>query len=237
MNPIVYITIGLLALAITAGFVYSYLVVNTNIFSKGSIQHKKYPEGHIRSRLPLIGFNLFNLFTLTFLGLHFMQGMFVIETPSVWTFTWQFVFVLFLDDAYFYFYHRYMHINKWFYRKLHLKHHQATAPFPMEFIYNHPLEWIGGTPGLIFAYIIIYQIEPINAYAFWSYSFFRNWHELEIHSGLKSTIGKYIPFYGTVEHHDYHHSKVHGNYASTLTLWDKIFGTEVGEKDKDVIPQ
>jgi sterol desaturase/sphingolipid hydroxylase (fatty acid hydroxylase superfamily) len=203
MSSFVLITIGLLASAITLGFILTWAILNTDLFKKYSIQHKNYPKDHFQKRLPLISFNLFNLFFLTGLGLYFMQD------------------------------HRYMHINTWLYQKIHLKHHQATAPLPIEFIYNHPFEWMGGTPGLILAYIIIYQFCPINAYAFWAYSLFRNLHELDIHSGLKSSIGQYIPFWGTVEHHDFHHSKVKGNYASTFTIWDKIFGTEVGEKTID----
>ncbi len=56
----------------------------------------------------------------------------------------------------------------------------------------------------------------------------RNLHELDIHSGIKSSkITSFIPFYGSTEHHDLHHSKNKGNYASTFTIWDKVFGTEI----------
>ena len=58
----------------------------------------------------------------------------------------------------------------------------------------------------------------------------RNLHELDIHSGVKSSkITSAIPFYGTTEHHDLHHSRNKGNYASTFTFWDKIFGTYKAE--------
>ena len=53
----------------------------------------------------------------------------------------------------------------------------------------------------------------------------RNIHELEIHSGFKSSFSRWIPFWGENEHHDMHHAKLNGNYSSTFTLWDKIFGT------------
>ena len=36
-----------------------------------------------------------------------------------------------------------------------------------------------------------------------------------------------IPFYGTNEHHDYHHAKRDGNYASTFVFWDLILGTKI----------
>ena len=45
--------------------------------------------------------------------------------------------------------------------------------------------------------------------------------------GIKTSWIKFlIPFYGDNEHHDLHHAKRDGNYASTFILWDKIMGTK-----------
>ena len=35
-----------------------------------------------------------------------------------------------------------------------------------------------------------------------------------------------IPFYAGSRHHDFHHMNFIGNYASTFTWWDRIFGTD-----------
>ncbi|KAF7470134.1 Hypothetical predicted protein [Marmota monax] len=35
-----------------------------------------------------------------------------------------------------------------------------------------------------------------------------------------------IPFYAGSRHHDFHHMNFVGNYASTFTWWDRIFGTD-----------
>jgi sterol desaturase/sphingolipid hydroxylase (fatty acid hydroxylase superfamily) len=35
-----------------------------------------------------------------------------------------------------------------------------------------------------------------------------------------------LPFYGGSLYHDFHHSNFTGNYSSSFTHWDKIFGTD-----------
>ena len=60
----------------------------------------------------------------------------------------------------------------------------------------------------------------------WGYLLVRNLHELDIHSGIISPLGKLMPIYAPAEHHDLHHSKpTKGNYASTFELWDRVLGT------------
>ncbi|EHB07195.1 C-4 methylsterol oxidase [Heterocephalus glaber] len=36
----------------------------------------------------------------------------------------------------------------------------------------------------------------------------------------------FIPFYSGSRHHDFHHMNFVGNYASTFTWWDRLFGTD-----------
>ena len=42
-----------------------------------------------------------------------------------------------------------------------------------------------------------------------------------------SSFLKIIPLYGNNEHHDIHHAKRDGNYASTFTLWDFLLNTKL----------
>lgn len=35
-----------------------------------------------------------------------------------------------------------------------------------------------------------------------------------------------VPFYAGARFHDFHHMNFIGNYASTFTWWDKLFGTD-----------
>ena len=134
------------------------------------------------------------------------------------------LFVLTIDDIFFYVLHRMMHENKYIYRKIHKIHHRANAPIPIDYIYVHPLEW---SSGMIGPFIGMLLIGGISIYSFWIYLIVRNLHEIHIHSGIKTSWFKFlIPFYGDNEHHDLHHAKRDGNYASTFILWDKIMGTK-----------
>ena len=139
----------------------------------------------------------------------------------------QFLFISFIDDSYFYFYHRALHNNIWLFRKIHKIHHKAYSPVSIEYIYVHPLEWLGGTGGLVLAYILLFLIVgSLNCYVFLCYLTFRTVHELDIHSGVSSFFAKYIPFFAPAEHHDLHHEKpALGNYAATYVLWDRWLGT------------
>ena len=69
--------------------------------------------------------------------------------------------------------------------------------------------------------------DSLSVWAFWIYMIVRNIHELDVHSGFKSKLGKWIPFWGENEHHDIHHEKLDGNYATTFTFWDWIFKTKM----------
>lgn len=222
----VIISLSLSIISILLGFIYSYIILYTDWLKGRSIQDKNYRPDHFRQRAPLILFNISLLMIIMGFGLYFgyNYGIFDETTPSIGLFVFQVVVLLLCDDFYFYVYHRTLHEIPFLYRKIHRIHHQATAPFPLEFIYVHPLEWMLGAIGILLGIIVL---QEVNIYAFWAYVLFRNLHELDIHSGTKSMFGQYLPFYGTVEHHDQHHSKVNGNYASSLTIWDKLFKTKV----------
>ena len=45
--------------------------------------------------------------------------------------------------------------------------------------------------------------------------------------GESSILYNLLPFYGKNEHHDIHHSKRDGNYASTFIIWDIIFSNRL----------
>jgi len=51
---------------------------------------------------------------------------------------------------------------------------------------------------------------------------------VEVHSGYDFpwSLNNWVPFWGGAEFHDYHHMAFTGNYASTFTLWDWVFGTD-----------
>ena len=181
-------------------------------------------------RLPLVLFNLLVLQVFAGFGVYTAVQAGWIDQEGLhlgWMFL-QFLLFLFFDDLYFYGFHRLMHENEFLYRKIHRIHHRATTPFALEFIYVHPLEWMGGTIGIAIGFLsCVLLFGSVNMYAFWFYVFYRSAHEIEIHSGFETGLLRWLPFYGSVKHHDDHHAKIKGNYASSLTYLDRLFKTKV----------
>lgn len=232
---IIAITLSIALVCNLIGFLYSYIILYTNWFKKDRIQSIKYKPQDFWERLPLIALNILLLVGLTFGGMYPVKDVFVIGPISIWNFAWQFAMFMIVDDVYFYWFHRIAHENKFMYKKIHRIHHRAFNPIPLEYLYVHPLEWMGGTVGIAATAVFIgFTMGEINVWPFWAFAVVRNLHELEIHSGLKSLIGQYIPLYGTTEHHDLHHAKLKGNYASTFSFWDKVFKTDLHVKNGKV---
>ena len=223
----ILITVAILFCTNLIGYIYTALILHTNLINDYRIQPKEYFAKRFYERFPLILFNISILLGVGIVGIFLLQDFIDFGLPTVWVFTWQLVLIFLIDDLYFYFYHSALH-TKFLYKHIHKTHHRSTMPIPMEYIFTHPLEWFFGAIGPFIGLVVIASFSEINIYAFWAMSALRNLHELDIHSGIKSSkITSLIPFYGTTEHHDLHHSKNKGNYASTFTLWDKVFGTEI----------
>ena len=110
-------------------------------------------------------------------------------------------------------------------RHVHSIHHRATTPFPLEYLYAHPLEWMLGMIGVGIGFALILIVMPINVYAIWIFGLLRNLHEIHIHSDLELPFFSNVPFLSKTKHHDDHHSKLAGNYASTFNWMDRIFKT------------
>ena len=230
---LVFITLGINLSCILLGFIWSVVHLYTPLFKAYQLQERKVSTKIFWQRLPLIGFNIALLQVLSGLGVYQAYAWF----DQSWSWTalgLQFVVILLVDDFFFYWFHRLMHEWEWLFQRIHRIHHKASAPFPLEFIYVHPLEWMLGGLGVVLGFVVlVLGWGSVNFYAFCLYIFYRSAHEIEIHSGLGGRfLSKWLPFYGTVKHHDDHHALVRGNYASSLTYLDKLFKTEFSAEAK-----
>ena len=207
------------------GFLYSYVVLNTSLFSKYRIQSKPYKKGLFWSRMPLFLFNLVTLILLSSGGAYVLFDFLDLSTPTWYALIFQVLLAFVLDDIWFYAYHRTLHENKFLLKHIHSIHHRATTPFPLEYLYAHPLEWMTGALGPVIGFAGIALFMPINLYAFWCFGLLRNLHEIHIHSDLELPFLSKIPLISKTKHHDDHHSKLTGNYASTFSWMDRIFKT------------
>ncbi|MDG2370159.1 MAG: sterol desaturase family protein [Flavobacteriales bacterium] len=210
------------------GFILSILPIYFKKLLKYRIQDKEIDRKVFFSRLPLIFFNILSLSLISSIGLYFIYPIFESNLNfSPLVILIQLAFILIIDDFFFYFLHRWMHNNKYILKTVHSIHHKAFSPLALEYLYVHPFEWMMGYIGPFIGIGVIGLISPVSCWAFWIYMLVRNIHELEIHSGFKTKFSQWIPFWGVNEHHDLHHAKLNGNYASTFTFWDKVFKTKM----------
>ena len=217
-------TIVLLICTNLFGLIYSMLVLYTPIFKKFSIQKKPYVKGLFSKRMPLYLFNITLLLTISGFGAFFFADFFSQEF-SIGTIIFQVIFAFVIDDIFFYFYHRWLHENKYMLKTVHSIHHRATKPFPLEYLYAHPIEWMLGMIGAFLGFAILFIFMPVNIYAFWIFGGLRNLHEIHIHSDLDLPVSSKIPLLSKTKHHADHHDKLTGNYSSTFIWMDRLFKT------------
>lgn len=219
--------LGLLVANNFLGLIYSLIVIYTPLFKKYRIQEKKYQKGIFMKRMPLYLFNLILLLLFAGVGSYFIFPFLTNELSSWWVLTLQVIGIFLVEDVFFYFYHRYMHENKYLLGKIHAIHHRASPPFPLEYLYNHPLEWMLGFIGPILGFLAIGFIIPISIYTVIIFGALRNLREIHLHSDLNLPFLSQIPLITKTKHHDDHHTLLDGNYSSIFVWWDKIFKTEL----------
>lgn len=209
------------------GVVASFLTLRTPLLE--GVQISKSPTPDVFwSRLPIVGLNALIIVVLAVVGLTLGYGAFDFQWQGTLAFVAQFLFFVLLDDAWFYVWHRALHRNAYLYKKIHHIHHRAIEPFPMEYIYVHPLEWMVRAAAIPVGFGAIYLLNgSVSVHAFWAFIFWLNFHEIDIHSGLRSFLGRFTPFLATTEYHGLHHLKKSGNYASQFTFWDRILKTTI----------
>ncbi len=150
-------------------------------------------------------------------------------------FSWWAVLLCFvLDDLRYYWYHRIAHRSRWVWAE-HINHHSSqhynlstalrqswTGTFTGMFVLRAPLALIGFHP------VLLAFVGGLNlVYQFW------------IHT---EAIGKmprwFEAVFNTPSHHRVHHATnaryLDANYAGTLIVWDRMFGSFVEERAEDM---
>ena len=146
---------------------------------------------------------------------------------------WAFVVCFVLDDLRFYWSHRLQHRSRWFWAA-HVVHHSSRY-FNFSTALRQP--WTGQITGLVLLAVpltfvgfhpaLIAFCASVNLF----YQFF-------LHTEL---IGKmpawFEAVFNTPSYHRVHHARnpryLDANYAGTLIVWDRLFGTFVPELERD----
>ncbi len=226
---IIFYTVLIIIACNFFGFIISLASIHFKFLEKYKIQKRKIKPNTFYKRLPLIFFNITLLIITSCLGLYFFLEIvnYEISIENPFNILFQLFIIFVIDDIYFYFLHLLMHKNKFILKKIHSIHHRAITPVALEYMYVHPLEWLSGYLGPFLGMLVLNLLGSVNIFSFWLYQLIRNIHELDVHSGFKSKISKWIPYWGESEHHDKHHEVLNGNYATTFTFWDDFFNTRI----------
>ncbi|CAN1282612.1 Methylsterol monooxygenase 2-2 [Linum perenne] len=104
-----------------------------------------------------------------------------------------------------------------------------ATPFGLTSEYAHPAEILF----LGFATIVGPAITGPHLSTLWLWMVLRVLETVEAHSGYHFpwSLSNFLPVYGGADFHDYHHRLLYtksGNYSSTFTYMDWIFGTDKG---------
>ncbi len=155
----------------------------------------------------------------------------VAEVPFTW---WSFLIAFILEDLRYYWEHRISHRMRWGWAS-HVNHHSSqhynlttalrqtwTGVFTGMFMLAIPMVLLGFHPKLI-AFVAGFNL----VYQFW------------IHTEVIGKMWKPVELiFNTPSHHRVHHATnpryLDANYAGTLIVWDRMFGTFVEELEEDM---
>jgi len=137
-----------------------------------------------------------------------------------------FFIVLFIDDTFFYWSHRAMHLPR-FYKIFHKVHHESTDPSPLTAFSFHPSEAvIENLIGFVLPFFL-----PLHIGVIISWQIFSMLNNVLHHLGYEVYPKGWVKFpilkyKAASTHHNMHHQLFNGNYSLYFTWWDKWMGTE-----------
>ena len=132
-----------------------------------------------------------------------------------------------LDDFFYYFLHRFLHVPA-VYPYVHKHHHRQPLPYRgyVDAANESPLEQVGGLACIWGSFAII---NPLIGYHVFTLGVFFTCFALLAylnHTPYDVKLGLFGLEY-SVRAHETHHRMLRGNYAQNTMLWDKIFGTYI----------
>ena len=136
-----------------------------------------------------------------------------------------FILVLFIQDTYFYWIHRFMHM-KWVFKYVHQTHHRSLNPSPLAVFAFHPLEAAIEWAFIVIAIFFI-PLHPITLSLFLLFSHAMNvighlGYEIFPSNFVRHPIFKWL---NSSTHHNMHHQHFSSNYGFYFNIWDRLLGT------------
>ncbi|KAM9253963.1 fatty acid hydroxylase domain-containing protein 2 isoform 1-T1 [Dugong dugon] len=137
------------------------------------------------------------------------------ELPTFHWFLLELTIFTLIEEVMFYYSHRLLHYPA-FYKKIHKKHHEWTAPIGVIALYAHPIEHVASNmlPAMLGPLLMGSHLSSITM-----------WISLVLITTTISHCGYHLPFLPSPEFHDYHHLKFTQCYG-VLGVLDHLHGTD-----------
>lgn len=140
-----------------------------------------------------------------------------------------------IDDMRYYWAHRLMHRSRWFWAA-HVVHH-SSQHFNLSTALRQ--SWTGPISGLVLLRMPLVLIGFHPAAIAFVYSF-NLVYQFFIHTEAVGKLPRPIEWlFNTPSHHRVHHGRnaryLDANYAGTLIIWDRLFGTFVPETEREEV--
>ncbi|MGB5821029.1 MAG: sterol desaturase family protein [Saonia sp.] len=178
------------------------------------------------SAMSALVFTLFGA-GMFFLWLHDYTAIYVaLNTYPIWYLFVSVFLALFIQDTYYYWLHRWMHLPR-IYKYLHRVHHKSVHTSVFTSFSFHPAESV--LQALILPLIVI--VLPLHLYAALFILILMTLSAVINHAGVEIyPSGKFGNWMSKwiigASHHDQHHRKFNYNFGLYFTFWDRWMGTE-----------
>ncbi|WP_299666900.1 sterol desaturase family protein [uncultured Polaribacter sp.] len=149
---------------------------------------------------------------------------------SLWYIPLSILAFLCIQDTYYYWIHRWMHIPK-FYKFFHKTHHKSVHTTVFTSFSFHPYETL--LQAIYLPFVLVFL--PLHIYALLAVLLIMTLSATINHAGIEvypsGKFGnKFKKWIIGATHHDAHHTKFNYNYGLYFTFWDRLMRTELEEK-------
>ncbi|SPQ23627.1 ef4704a5-2ec0-4f44-b317-f27d54acfc3d [Thermothielavioides terrestris] len=151
--------------------------------------------------------------------------------PPAWKMAMQIAIFFVIEDAWHYWFHRALHYGP-LYKAIHKMHHTYSAPFGLAAEYASPIEVMLLGFGIVGSPIVWVSLTgDMHLLTMYLWIILRLFQAIDAHSGYDFpwSLRHILPFWAGADHHDLHHERFIGNYASSFRWWDYFLDTEAGE--------
>lgn len=211
-------------------FYFIFYQKGVNKWTDRKINQANFRKGQLRkemkySTINAIIFAFIAMLTIILWQRGFMKVYLNIDEYPLWYLPVSLVIYLFLQETYYYWIHRWMHIPSVF-KIVHLVHHQSKISSPFTAFSFHPIE------GLLQAIILpgLFLFVPIHLYVLILILTIMSITSVINHLGIEIYPKKSYSWFGKwiigASHHSLHHTRFNYNYGLFFTIWDRWLKTE-----------